>query len=43
VGWVISAFLSVLVGVFFSRTIGLLYDKAAGTSTPLPTTQTTTA
>lgn len=42
-GWVISAFLSVLVGLFFSRTIGLLYDKAAGTSTQLPPTQTTTA
>jgi len=41
VGWVISAFLSVLVGVFFSRTIELLYDKAAGTSTqpPPPPTQ----
>lgn len=29
-GWVVSALLSVLVGLFFSRTIGLLYDKAAG-------------
>ncbi len=33
-GWIVSAFLSVLVGLFFSRTIGLLYDKAAGPLTP---------
>lgn len=31
IGWVISALLSVLEGLFFSRTIGLMYDKATGT------------
>ena len=41
-GWVISAFLSVLVGIFFSRTIELLYDKTAGQTTQPPSTQTTT-
>jgi hypothetical protein len=29
-GWIVGALLSVLVGLFFSRTIGLLYDDAAG-------------
>jgi len=30
IGWVLGALLSVLEGLFFSRTIGLLYDNAAG-------------
>jgi len=30
IGWIIGALLSVLVGMFFSRTIGLLYDQATG-------------
>ena len=29
IGWVVTALLSVLMGLFFSRTIGLLYDNAA--------------
>ena len=42
VGWVIGAVLSVLIGMFFSRTIGLLYDQAAGTYVqPAPTTVAT--
>ena len=36
IGWVISALLSVLVGLFFSRTIGLLYNNAAGFNTQPP-------
>ncbi len=32
IGWVLGAFLSVLEGLFFSRTIGLMYDNAVGTS-----------
>jgi hypothetical protein len=35
VGWIIEAFLSVPVGIWAARTIGLLYDAAAGT-TPTP-------
>ena len=33
IGWVVGALLSVLIGLFFSRTIGLLYDNAAGINT----------
>jgi len=33
IGWVVGALLSVLIGLFFSRTIGLLYDNAAGSNT----------
>ena len=33
IGWVIGALLSVLIGLFFSRTIGLIYDNAAGVGT----------
>jgi len=36
IGWVVSAVLSVLVGLFFSRTIGLLYDDAAGANMAPP-------
>ena len=36
IGWVISALLSVLVGLFFSRTIGLLYNNASGFNTRPP-------
>lgn len=36
IGWVVSAFLSVLVGLFVARTVGLLYDKAEGIPTPPP-------
>jgi hypothetical protein len=35
-GWIIGALLSVLLGLFFSRTIGLLYDNAAGVDTQTP-------
>lgn len=35
-GWVIGALLSVLSGMFFYRTIGLLYDNAAGPSVQTP-------
>jgi hypothetical protein len=34
VGWIIGALLSVLLGLFASRTIGLLYDGAIGFNTP---------
>jgi hypothetical protein len=34
IGWVVGALLSVLVGLFISRTIGLLYDNAAGVNMP---------
>ena len=30
IGWVVGAVLSVLAGLFISRTIGLMYDNAAG-------------
>lgn len=36
IGWVVGALLSVLVGLFFSRTIGLLYDNAAAVNTQPP-------
>lgn len=32
IGWLISAFLSLLLMIFLSRTIGLLYDDALGTT-----------
>jgi hypothetical protein len=42
-GWVISAVLNVLAGIFFSRTIGLMYDQTMQPSTQLPPTQTATS
>ena len=36
IGWVIGALLSVLIGLFFSRTIGLLYDHATGADATMP-------
>jgi len=41
IGWVVGALLSVLEGLFFSRTIGLMYDKAVGPPMQMPT-QTST-
>ncbi|MCW4019415.1 MAG: DUF4013 domain-containing protein [Candidatus Bathyarchaeota archaeon] len=41
-GWVVSAVLSVLEGLFIARTIGLLYDQAMKTTIP-PTNPSTTA
>ena len=39
IGWVISALLSVLLGLFASRTIGLMYDDAMGVSAQPPAAQ----
>ncbi len=39
-GWVISAFLSVLVSIFFIRTIGLMYDDAMNIMPTAPQPQT---
>ena len=36
IGWVVGAVLSVLLGLFSSRTIGLMYDNAAGVNTQPP-------
>ena len=41
IGWVISALLSVLEGLFFSRTIGLMYDKPTAAPVQTPTIQPT--
>jgi hypothetical protein len=36
IGWVVGAVLSVLLGLFISRTIGLMYDNAAGVNMQTP-------
>lgn len=36
VGWLISAFLGLLLSLALSRTIGLMYDAAMGTGLPVP-------
>jgi hypothetical protein len=41
IGWVVSALLSVLEGLFFSRTIGLMYDKATAAAQQTPIMQPT--
>ena len=38
IGWVVGALLSVLIGLFFSRTIGLLYDNANAVQVPSSST-----
>lgn len=42
-GWVLSAFLNVLAGIFLARTIGLLYDQTTKPLTQLPPTPTATS
>jgi hypothetical protein len=40
IGWIVGGLLSVLLGLFISRTIGLMYDNAAGANaSPPPVSQ----